>query len=336
MQAHRRLILLAAACGALSAAGMLGAGPANAQADAGAWPTRPVRLIIPAVAGSAPDIMARVIGEHLSRLWGQSVVIDNKPGGGGLIAMTGAKIGTRDDHVFVLAPASTYAIAPYMYKSTNVDIVKDFAPVTLVGMGPMLLAVAANSPMNSVADVIAAARKQQDIVVATTSPYTLPHLSVDLLARAAGVPLRAATFSNGAQGVAAVVNGDATMIIDGVPPLDAMVQSGRLKALAVSSEARLAKRPQVPTLVESLSSPSLVINGWFGVVAPQGTRAQAIERFSRDAAKVLEIPDVVARLDTLGLVPAPMTPPQFGQFWNSERMRWEKVLKDVGAAPGQM
>lgn len=297
---------------------------------AAAWPVKPVRMMVPAPAGTAPDIMLRQIGEKLSALWGQPVVVENKFGAGGLIALTAVKNAEKDDHTFVFAPASVYALTPYMFKSPHVDIVRDFVPVAMVGIGPMMAAVSASSPANTLTDVIALARKDPDkFAVATTNAYSVPHLAVDMIGRAAGVSLRAVPFSNSGQSISAVVGGDAQMLIDGIPPIDALVKDKRLKPVAVFSDKRLHDRPQVPAAVEKF--PSLVINGWFGVVALKGTRTEAIERVNRDLTTVLAMPDIVARFEALGVYPRPMTPQQFGQYWADERSRWEKVLRDVGA-----
>jgi tripartite-type tricarboxylate transporter receptor subunit TctC len=303
---------------------------ASAQAQSTDWPTKPVRFLLPAAAGTAPDIMARLLGEKLAKLWGQPVIVDDRPGAGGLIGLTAVKTGEKDDHVFVFAPASVLTLTPYMYKSNRVDVVRDFAPVALVGISPMMLAASATSPANSLADLLAIARRQPDqFVVATTFPYSVPHLAADMLSRATGVPMRAVPFSTSGQSITAVVNGDAQMLIDGVPPIDPMVKGGRLKAIAIFSDGRVANRPQLPAVSETY--PSMVINGWFGVVALNGTSDKAIERVNRDLGTVLAAPDVIERLDSLGVYPKTMSPTQFGTYWREELVRWEKVLRDVGA-----
>lgn len=316
----------------LGLAALLAGSALAATAQTAAWPHKMVRLTVPAAPGTAPDIMARLIGDKLSALWGQTVLVETKPGAGGLIALGGVKAAERDDHALVFAPASVYALSPYMFKSKQVDIVADFVPVGLVGMSPMMAAVAAGSAAETLTDVLAQARQAGDaFVVATTAPYSVPHLTADLLSRAAGVPLRAVPYANSGQSIAAVVSGDAQLLIDGIPPLDPMIKGNRLKAVAVFSEQRLPDRPQTAAAAERW--PALVINGWFGVVAPKGTRAAAIERVNRDLATVLAAPDVVARLQSLGVYPLSMSPAQFGTYWAAERQRWEKALRDVGAQP---
>jgi len=310
---------------------MVAAAAASGQ-PAPAWPTKPVLLVVPGAAGVAPDIMARLLGEKLSKMWNQPVVVENRPGAGGLIGFQAAKTASKDDHTFVFAPASAYVLTPYMFKSQSVDIVQDFAPVAMVGISPMMAAVAADSPANTLADVLALAKKDPDkFVVSTTAQFTVPNLAVDMITKASGVPLRAIPYTSSGQSISSVLGGDAPMLIDGVPPIDPMIKGKKLKAVAIFSESRLPNRPDLPAAAETY--PSLVINGWFGVVAPRGTRAAAIERVNRDLGTVLAMPDIVERLETLGVYVKTMTPAQFAAYWASERTKWEKVLKDVGAQP---
>ncbi|HSW16586.1 MAG TPA: tripartite tricarboxylate transporter substrate binding protein [Ramlibacter sp.] len=322
---RRRLITLAA--------GLALAGAAGAQ-QAAPWPTKPVRIIMPAAAGTAPDIIARILGEKLGKMWGQSVVVENKPGAGGVLGMATARGAEPDGHTLVLAPASVLTMTQYMYRPAQMDIPKDFTAVALVAVGPMMMAVAANSPINSLADLIAAARKDPNgFVAATTFQYSVPHLTADMLSKAAGVPLRSVPFSATSQSVTAVVNGDAQVVIDGIPPLEAMVKGGRLKAIATFGEGRLPGRPQLASVAETY--PAMVVNGWFGVVAPKGTPNAVVDKVQRDMATVLALPDVIERLDGFGVFPRPMSTAQFAAFWDQERQRWEQALKDVGAKPMQ-
>ena len=326
MKANRRhLISLAAALAMV--------GTAWGQ-SASTWPAKPVKFIVPAAAGTAPDIAARIIGEKLAKIWGQSVVVDNKPGAGGVLGMATARGAERDGYTMVLAPASVLTMTQYMYRPAQVDIPKDFTAVSLLAIGPMMMAVAANSPINSLADVVATARKDPSkFVVATTFQYSVPHLTADMLSKAAGVPLRSVPFSTSGQSVTSVIGGDAQLVIDGIPPLEAMVKGGRLKAIAVFGESRLPGRPQLPTVAETY--PSMVINGWFGVVAPNGVPQAVVEKVHGDLATVLAQPDIMEKLDGFGVYPRPMSSAQFASFWEQERQRWEKALKDVGAQPLQ-
>lgn len=320
-------MLLAMALGSLA----LGAGQAQSAGSDAEWPSRPLRLTVPSTAGSAPDIMARLLGEKIGKDLGTTVVVENKPGAGGVIGLASVKNSTRNDHDFVFAPASVFSMTPFLYPSKQVDVVADFEPVTLVAMSPMMIAVKGDSPMNSLADLIQAARASSDFIVSTTAQFTLPHLTSDVLAKAADAPLRAVPYSTSAGSMGAVVNGDAQAVIDGIPPLESMVQAGKLKALAVFSEERLPNRDKIPTAKETIDSPSMIINGWFAIVAPKGTSAAAIDKVSASLAKVVNDPDVQKVFDTLGVYASPSTPAEFGKFWSNERARWSQVLTEVGA-----
>jgi tripartite-type tricarboxylate transporter receptor subunit TctC len=315
------------------AAALLVCGVAQAQTPApAAWPTKAVRMWVPSPAGTAPDIVARVMGDKLSKLWGQPVIVENRPGAGGMIGLGAIKSGTQDDHTFALVPASVLTLSPTMFKSTTVDIVRDFVPVALVAEGPMMIAANASSPANTLADVVAMAKKNPNAFV-VTSPfiYSLPHLTGEVLGRAAGAPMRAVPYTNSGAAIAAVMNNDAQIVIDGIPPIDPMIKGGKLKAIAVFSEVRMANRPQLPTVAETY--PGMVINGWFGIVAPKGTSDKAIERVNLDVAKVVREPEMTERFDTFGVYAKTLTPAQFGKYWNDDRVRWEKVLLDIGAKP---
>lgn len=313
---------------------LLGYGAAQAQtaAPAATWPAKPVRLWVPSPAGTAPDIVARVLGDKLSKLWGQSVIVENRPGAGGTIGLSAIKSGTQDDHTFAFVPASVLTLTPTMFKSTQVDVVRDFVPVALVAESPMMMAVNASSPANTLADVIAMARKNPDAFV-VTSPfiYSVPHLAGELLSRVAGVPLRAVPYSNSGAAIAAVMNNDAQVVIDGIPPIDAMVKGGKLKAIVMFSDGRLPNRLQTATASETY--PGMVVNGWFGIVAPKGTSDKAIERVNLDVAKLVREPELTERFDSFGVYAKSMTPAQFGKYWTDDRLRWEKLMLELGVKP---
>jgi tripartite-type tricarboxylate transporter receptor subunit TctC len=314
----------------ICALALLGSGVAQAQTTA--WPTKPVRMWVPSPAGTAPDIVARVMGDKLSKLWGQPVIVENRPGAGGTIGLIAIKSGPQDDHTFAFVPASTITLSPYLFKNTQLDVLRDFVPVALVAEGPMIMAVNASSPANTLAEVMAMAKKDGDKFV-VTSPfiYSVPHLAGEVLAKTAGIPMRAVPYANSGAAIAAVMNNDAQVIIDGIPPIDPMVKGGKLKAIAVFSETRMANRPQLPTVAETY--PGMVINGWFGIIAPRGTSAQAIERVNRDVVQVAKTPELTERFDAFGVYAKNLTPAQFGKYWNDDRARWEKVLQDMGAKP---
>ncbi|CAN5377746.1 tripartite tricarboxylate transporter substrate binding protein [soil metagenome] len=326
---NRRVATAAIALAAITA-GLGFTTPASAQTAS--WPTKPVRFTVPAAAGTAPDVIVRVLGEKLSRMWGQQVLIDNRPGAGGVIGMVSLKGGEKDDHGFGFVQASVLTLAPYMYRSTQVNVPEEFTPFALVGLSPMMLAVAANSPVNSLAELVTLAKtKPGGIVAAVPMQYSTPHLAAEMLAKVTGAPIRSIPFSNTAQTVSAVISDDAQLTVDGVPPLEGMVKGGKLKALGIFSDGRLASRPQLAAVGEGYAD--MVINGWFAIVAPKGTAPKAMQRIHDDLATVVAMPDVIERLDSLGVFPKPMSQTEVAAYVGSERTRWEKVLRDLNAQP---
>ena len=331
MNPQRRLAALGLAVAAALAT-VSHVAQAQAPTDSAVWPTKPVRLVVPALPGTAPDVVARIVGERLSRLWGQPVVIENRPGAGGMIAFAAMKSAKVDDHLFAFVPASAVALSPYMFKSANVDILRDLVPVAFIGESPMVLAVRADSPYNSVADLLAQARKQPDTLVAASPvQFSVPHLTTDLLSRASGTSLRAITYAGSSEAASAVIGGDAQLVIDGLPALDGLVKGKRLKLLATFGASRLAKQPGLPAVAETY--PEMVVNGWFGMLALNGTSARTIERVNRDVATVLAMPEVIAAMEPLAMFAKPTSVAGFAAFLSKERSRWEKALRDVGAQP---
>lgn len=314
----------------LTAASLLATGGVWAQAPA--WPTRPVKFIVPAPAGTAPDIAARIVGERLARIWNQPVVVDNRPGAGGIVGFAAIKNADKDDHQFAFVPASALTLSPYMFKSSAVDIVKDFAPVAFIGESPMVLAVNAASPLNSFKDLLAEARRSPDtLVVASPVLNSVPHLTTLMLQKQSSTKLRPVPYPGSSQSNTAVMSNEAQIVIDGLPALDALVKGGRLRALATFSEKRISSLPNVPTVAETF--PGFVVNGWFGVVAINGMSPAIIDRVNRDIGTVILQPEVVEKFNTFALFPKPMPAADFGAFVAGERMRWEQVLRAAGVQP---
>lgn len=315
------------ALGALVAAALLGAGSAWSQAS---WPTRTVRFVVPSPPGTAPDIVARIVGERLAQKWGQAVVIENRPGAGGIVGFSALKNNEKDDHQFGFAPASALMLSPFLFKSAAVDIVRDFTPVAFIGDSPMIVAVNASSPFNSLKDLLAEARKAPDsVVVASPVLYSLPYLAIFMLQKESGTKLRPVPYPGSAQANTAVMANEAQVVIDGLPAMDALVKGGKLKALATFSDKRMPNQPNLPTVNETFAGFDVV--GWFGIVASTGTREAIIERVNHDVNEVIMIPEVREKFATFALFSKPMPPAGFGAFLQRERTRWSAVLREVGA-----
>lgn len=334
MTMHKRQWLLGAACGALA----LAVGPVAAQGAGGtasAWPTRTVRMVVPSPAGTAPDIVARIIGDRLQRIWGQSVVVENRPGAGGVVAFTSLKTSEKDDHQLTFVPASTVTLTPFMYKSVNVNIPRDLTPVAYIGDSPMVLAANENVPWKTFAEFVAAAKKAPDtIIVSSPVEYSVPNLTTDLLARRIGAKLRSIPYAGSAQSTSAAVGGDAQAVIDGMPPLEGMLKGNRLRLLATFSKDRLPNYPDVPAVAETY--PDMVINGWFGIFAVTGLNPAIIEKVNKDVSSVIVQPDLAPQFQQLAMFPRPMSVAKFSELVSAERKRWEQALRDVGAKPAAL
>lgn len=322
----RRQLMAACALAALACT----TGSASAQTPA--WPSKPVRLVVPSPAGTAPDIMARVVGDKLSRMWNQAVIVENKPGAGGIVAFSSMKTNEKDDHMFAFVPASAVAMSPYMFKSTQVDIPRDLTPVAFIGESPMVLAVKAESPIKSFAELLATMKKQPDtLVTAFPVQFSLPHLTNELLSKANGASLRSVPYPGSSQAASAVVGGDAQVVVDGLPPLDGLIQGGRLRGIATFSAKKLPGHPDWAVVADTF--PGLVVNGWFGILAMTGMNPAIVQKVNADVARVIVMPDVMEKMAVLAIFPRPMSVAEFGDFVASERTRWEKGLREVGAQP---
>ena len=265
-------------------------------------------------------------------MWGQPVVVDNRPGAGGMIAFANMKQVEKDEYSFAFTPASSMVLSPYMYKSANVDIARDLTPVAYIGESPMIVAVKAGSPINSFADLLAAMKKQPDTLVAAVPlQFSLPHLTTELLSKANGASLRVVPYPGSSQGAAAVVGDEVQVVIDGVPPLEGLIQGNRLKGLATFGARRLPNHPDWPTVSETF--PGMVVNGWFGIFALTGTNPQVVQKVNADVAKAVMTPEVMEKMNVMAVYPRNMSVPEMTAYLASERNRWEKALKDVGAKP---
>lgn len=297
------------------------------------WPTRPVQIIVPAATGTSPDIMARLLGDRLSKLWGKPVVIDTRPGAGGVIGVTAAHRADDARHTLVLAPASVLTTTQYMYRPKGVNIYDDFKGVAFLGYSPMLIASGAQDGAASIQALLQRARDTStDPVVATTVQYSFPHLAAMMLGRAYGAELNVIPFQASSQSTASVIGGDSDIVIDGIPPIEPLIKGGRLKPVVTLTEARLQEFPDVPTITE-VGHPELVLQGWFGVLARSGLEDAIVERISTDVAQVLADAQLQTRLKTMGVYPASMSVGEFSAFWHGERARWEGILKDFDAQP---
>jgi tripartite-type tricarboxylate transporter receptor subunit TctC len=313
-------LLLIAAWGALNT---------TAPLAADAYPTKPVRLIVPFPPGGPADALARMVGDRIAGTLGQPVVVDNRPGAGGNIGMELAAKAAPDGHTLVLAPAGNLTVNPSLYRNVPYDVARDFAPVTVIAAVPNVLVVNPQLPAKDLAELIAYAKANPGkLNYSSPGPGSGAHLAGELLKSSAGIDIVHVPYNGIAPATTAVVAGDVQLMFAGAPAALPQVAGGKLRAIAVASPRRIATAPSVPTLDES-GLPGFDVTSWYSIVAPAGTPPAVIERLQRDIARALQNPDVKAKLAALGAEPIANTPADFAAMLGSETAKWSKIVKDA-------
>jgi tripartite-type tricarboxylate transporter receptor subunit TctC len=299
------------------------------SAAAQSWPAKPVRFIVPFPPGAAPDIIARLVADKLGGLWGQQVIVDNRPGAGGISGMSALVRSPADGYTLAFVPASTLTLTPHLFKDPQFNIDRELVSIAAIGTSPMMVAVNPASGVNTLDDLVRTVKAQPGKVnFASPAVNSVPHLTADMLNRAAGMQLYTVPYSGSVAASTATMTGEAVVTIDGLPPLVPQVKSGKLRAIAVTSRQRLPGFESVPTVAETF--PGFESIGWFGVFGPAGVPAPVIERVNRDVNTVIQMPDVVARFNELGVYPNPGSPKALDDFLQAQRALWKKVVQDVG------
>jgi tripartite-type tricarboxylate transporter receptor subunit TctC len=316
---------------ALLAAAVLLAGALGfaAQAQPAAWPGKTVRLLVPFPAGSAPDVVARLVADRLTAQWGQTVYVDNKPGAGGIVGMADLVRSPADGYTVGFVPAAVAALTPHLFKQPQFDLDTQLVPVANVGLSPMMVVVPSSSNVRTLGELLAAGKAQPGAMVfAAAQTNSLPHLTGVMLGRTGGADFNVVPYSGSAAAGTAVMAGEAQFTVDGLPALTQHVKAGKLRALAVTSRERLPGFEPVPVAADTL--PGFVSVGWFGLFVPTGTPAAIVDQINADLHKVVQQPALVARLAELGVYPQPGSPKAFADFLRAERAHWKKVVQDIG------
>ena len=322
----RRHFLQAAACAA--AAPALSALPAFAQ-DA-PWPTRPLRIIVPFGAGSGNDIVARLVGDHLARAFGQPVVVDNRAGANGTIGADAAARSAPDGYTLFVTTNTTQAAAPNLMKKINYDPIKDFAPIGRIANTPALLVVNPALPVKTLSDLIALAKARPGkLTYASGSAGTL--VPGAMLTSMAGIDMLHVPYKSIPLGLTDVVAGQVDMMFTDMATGTPQVKSGKLRALGVSSVAASPVLPDVPPIAQTLKGFELL--AWYAMYAPAGTPAPVIERLNREIRTAVGSPAMQERLLALGLQPVTSTPQELAEFGRSELAKWTRLMQQAGIQP---
>jgi tripartite-type tricarboxylate transporter receptor subunit TctC len=294
-----------------------------------AYPSRPVRLLVPYPAGGAVDIVARTLGDELTRRWGQSVVIENRPGAGGTIASQAAATAAPDGYTLILI-ASGHALTPYFYPKLTYDPFNDLSPISLVGSSPNMLLVRSDSPFRSVAAVLAGARaKPGGLSYGHAGNGTSPHLAGELLKYMGKVDIAAIPYKGGAPSLNDLIGGHIQLSFNNIPESIAQVKAGTVRALAVTTAARSPVLPDVPTIAES-GIADYDTGVWWGFLAPAGLPPDVKAKLALACAEAVNAPAVVERLRALGATPTGSTPEAFADFIRAEHEKWGPVIKAAG------
>jgi tripartite-type tricarboxylate transporter receptor subunit TctC len=307
---------------------LLAATPALAQA----WPAKSIRLIVPLAAGSTADIISRTVGAELTKSLGQAIVVENKTGAGGTIAMAEVARSSPDGYTISFASQGTLVFNQALYANPGYDSLKDFAPIAFVGGVSNVMILNPSNPATKPAEVIAAAKaKPGALTFSSGGSGTSHHLSGVLFGKMTGTELVHVPYKGAPQGILAVMSGEVTMGFFNTPTVISQVKDNRLKAIAVTSLARSPLLPSVPTLDE-MGVKGYEVNTWFGFVARAETPAEVVQRLNNEIQKILADPAVKEKLAAQGFeIAPPMTPAQFSKVIADDLAKWVPVVKQSGA-----
>ncbi len=302
-----------------------------AHAQAPAYPTKPVKLVVPFPPGGSLDIAGRLIAQKLTEMWGQSVVVENKPGAGGNIGADFVAKSPADGYTILLGALSTHAVNPSLYKTMPYDAAKDFAPITLIAITPNVLVVNASLPVNSAKEFIAYAKANPGkLSFGSGSNGSAGHLAGELFKVETNTDAVHVPFKGGAPATQALLAGDTQFMFDNLANAMAQVKAGKIKALAVTTAQRSSLVPDLPTMAEA-GLPGFDISTWYGLFAPAGTPPAIVAKWNADVTKILTSPDVRAKLVADGADPSPNTPEQFREFIAKELAKYARIVKASGA-----
>ncbi|MGH8617573.1 MAG: Bug family tripartite tricarboxylate transporter substrate binding protein, partial [Burkholderiales bacterium] len=291
-----------------------------------AYPSKPVRLIVPWPAGGTTDILGRVIGQKLSETWGQPVVIENRGGAAGNIGTEVVVRAPADGYTLLFGNMGTHATNQFMYTGMTFDPVTDLAPLSLIANVGTVLVVHPNLPVKNVKDLVALAKARPgQLDYASGGVGSFNQLCAELLTLMTKINIVHVPYKGGAPAVADLLGGHVAMLFTGAPVTMSHIKAGKLKILAVTDSKRVGALPNVPTVGESI--PGYEFNNWYGFLAPLKLPRAQVDKVNADLAKVLALPDVKERFSTLGADITPSTPEKFGALMKADAEKWGKVVK---------
>jgi tripartite-type tricarboxylate transporter receptor subunit TctC len=311
-------MLVASAFGALALLASAGA--------AMAWPTKSVTVIVPFTAGGTTDIVGRLVAQKLTQMWGQSVVVDNRPGAGGNIGGALVAKAAPDGYTILLTSGSVVTVNPYLYKDMGFDVKKDLAAVTNIATGPMVVVVNPKVPANNLKELIALAKAQPGkLNFGSAGQGSQVHMAGESFADAAGIQIQHVPYKGEALAYNDLIGGQIQLVVGNIAAASQFVNGGQLRALAVASKERSKMLPNVPTTAEA--GLPVEIAGWFGFMVPSGTPKEVVDKIYADVATVLKDPEMLSKLAAQGMSPVANTPAQFTKQIDDESQQWSEIVK---------
>ncbi len=301
-----------------------------AAVQAQAFPGKPITLVVPFPAGGALDAVARPMAEGMRKVLGQAVIVENVPGAGGTVGTGNVARAAPDGYTILLGSVATHAIAAGIYPKLSYDPLANFAPITQLTRGPLVLAVAPQFKAGSVRELVAAAKASPGTInYASTGNGTALHVAGELFKSAAGINVQHVPYRGGGQAMTALMAGEVSYIIGNTQLVMPLINGGKIKALAVTGERRLAALPELPTMADA-GTPGVDVVTWFGLFAPAGTPADIIEQLNGAATAALKSEAVQRSLATMGDEPVGSSVADFSNFVRTEHQRWVQITRSAG------
>lgn len=329
MRFNRRIVVTASAAALCSLTGL------GAQAQ-GAWPNKPVRIVVPFAPGGTTDILARAVAPELSRVFGQQFVVENKAGAGGNLGAEAVAKSAPDGYTLLMGTVGTHGINRALYPKLPYDPIKDFAPVTLVASVPNVMVVNAElakaNNINTVQDFIKLAKSRPGkLNMASSGNGTSIHLAGELFKSQTGTFMTHIPYRGSGPALLDLVGGQVDVMFDNLPSAMQLIKGGKIKALALTSSTRSAALPDAPTIEEAAGLKGFEATSWFGLLAPAGTPPEVVNRIQQEVARALASPAINEKMVSQGAIPSGNTPAQFVALIDSEHKKWAQVVKVSGA-----
>src|SRR5215510_2439972 len=292
------------------------------------WPQKPVRVIVPFAPGGASDLMPRLVGEKLTAIWGQAVVIDNRPGAAGNLGMEAGAKAPPDGYTLLSAPNGNMVVNPHMYSKLAYDVFRDLAPITRIAAVQNVLVVHPDVPAKTVMELVALAKaKPGELTFASPGNGSQAHVAVELLKLRLGLDLVHVPYQGVGPAIKDLLGGRITLMVAQVPSALSHIKAGKLRALGVASAAPLAALPGVPTIAEAADLKGFEAVSWYALMAPAGTPKEVIAKIQGDIAKVLQLPDMREKLEAQGADPSGETSAELAARIRGEYDYWGEVVK---------